>query len=63
MRGGEETDNLNRPVLRKKIEFVIKQTNKQNQQTKAQDQMASQGNPPNIQRKASIYSSQTSPKN
>ena len=29
----KETDNLNRPVLRKKIEFVIKKTNKQTNKT------------------------------
>ena len=39
----EETDNLNRTITRRKIEFVIKKKKKKSKQT-SRTQMASQGN-------------------
>ena len=41
----EERENLNSPISRNKIKFLIKkQTNKNTQPTEVQDQIASEGN-------------------
>ena len=53
----EEIENLNRPITSMEIEAVIKNF----QQTKAQDQMASQVN--STKRKANTYPTQTLPEN
>ena len=40
----EETEKMNRPIISTEIESVIKKQQTQQQQTKSQDQMASQMN-------------------
>ena len=65
----EESENLNRQITASEIEAVVKKKKKKkknkkknSQQTKVLDQMDSQVNLPNIQRRTNTYS-KTIPKN